>query len=202
MALSASLIVLFAGIRTSSLPVSVGWYAIGFGVLFSALAYAYARAQAKVAQDVRRQISQLISSVTLKRSRTPERVSIVVPFFNIASEVDTLVRRTADIANEVRSKHRVELIFVDDGSSDDTYARLKINMKALEDAEFTVSILQIPSRLGFEKAVQAAADQANGDIIVPVDPQMLRASEPPGVMQWLRGPHVGLEASEPIRRPS
>ena len=84
----------------------------------------------------------------------PIAVSIVIPVYNKFSYTDTCLRSlSADI-----SKLRVEIIVVDDCSSDETWENLsKIN---------GIRALKNPQNLGFIGACNAGAAAANGEFVV------------------------------------
>jgi glycosyltransferase involved in cell wall biosynthesis len=91
------------------------------------------------------------------------RLSIVVPVYNEAPNADALVselRATAD-----RLTQPTEIVLVDDGSSDDTWARLI--EAAGGDPRF--HLVRLMRNFGQTAALAAGIDQATGDIIVTMD---------------------------------
>lgn len=93
----------------------------------------------------------------------PERasLSIVVPVFNEEDNVELLY---AEIEDVLRG-YRWELIFVDDGSTDNTLARLERLMA--EDPR--VRILKLSKNFGQTAALQAGFDAARQPVIVTLD---------------------------------
>jgi len=97
------------------------------------------------------------------RVRTIERqprISIVIPVFNEEQNVEELVQRLADAVTE-----SAEFIFVDDGSTDGTYARLS----ALAESDPRLRVIRFRRNFGQTAALSAGIDHARGDIIVPMD---------------------------------
>jgi glycosyltransferase involved in cell wall biosynthesis len=91
------------------------------------------------------------------------RVSIVVPLRNEALNVELLYRELREFAAE--EQRIVEMIFVDDGSTDDTYERL-VRASA---GDPRVIVLRLRRNFGQTAALSAGFDLATGDVICPMD---------------------------------
>jgi glycosyltransferase involved in cell wall biosynthesis len=91
------------------------------------------------------------------------RVSIVVPLHNEAMNVEPLCRELREFADG--DKRIAEMIFVDDGSTDDTYSRLV--QACAGDPRATV--LRLRRNFGQTAALSAGFDIAAGDVICPMD---------------------------------
>ena len=87
-------------------------------------------------------------------------ISVVVPVYNEQDNVLELYERLARVLTEP-----VEFIFVDDGSSDATFARLQ--QIAAQDAR--VRVIRFRRNFGQTAALSAGIDHAKGEIIVPMD---------------------------------
>lgn len=90
-------------------------------------------------------------------------LSIVVPVYNEAPNADALVSELRETAD--RLTQTTEIVLVDDGSSDDTWARLI--EAAGGDARF--HLVRLMRNFGQTAALAAGIDQATGDIIVTMD---------------------------------
>jgi len=91
------------------------------------------------------------------------QISIVVPVYNEAPNADALVeelRATAD-----RLTVTSEIVLVDDGSQDDTFARL--TAAAGDDPRFV--LLRLMRNFGQTAALAAGIDHATGAVIVTMD---------------------------------
>jgi glycosyltransferase involved in cell wall biosynthesis len=95
---------------------------------------------------------------------TPPDLSVLVPVFN---EVENVVPLHAELTAVLGSQPwQYELIFVDDGSTDGTTARLA----EIQDADPEhVLIAFLRRNCGQTAALSAALDLARGDILVPID---------------------------------
>jgi glycosyltransferase involved in cell wall biosynthesis len=102
-------------------------------------------------------------------------VSVVVPAFNEADGLRQFHQRLAAALAEGESW---EVIYVDDGSSDDTLAV----MEALRGADSRVGVLGLSRNFGKEIAISAGLDHAAGDAVVVIDADL---QDPPEVIPEL-----------------
>jgi len=94
---------------------------------------------------------------------TPEALSVVVPVYNEEQSVGPLVDRTQEVLEALGRPY--ELIFVDDGSTDGTAARLReaaARVRALR-------VVRLRGNFGQTAALAAGFDQARGELIVTMD---------------------------------
>lgn len=90
-------------------------------------------------------------------------LSIVVPVFNEEQIIDDLVKRMSDAAKSITESY--EIIFVNDGSRDNTLARLKEACKA----DSRLHYIAFARNFGHQIAITAGMDYAKGDAIVTID---------------------------------
>jgi undecaprenyl-phosphate 4-deoxy-4-formamido-L-arabinose transferase len=98
-------------------------------------------------------------------------VSVVVPIYNEATTVDELYRRTVAALEEAAVPF--ELIFVDDGSHDGTFARLE----RIHDADPRVRVVQFKRNFGQHPAMHAGLARARGEIVVTMDGDLQNSPE-------------------------
>jgi undecaprenyl-phosphate 4-deoxy-4-formamido-L-arabinose transferase len=98
-------------------------------------------------------------------------VSLVVPIYNEEASVDELYRRTIDTLEA--DGVSFELIFVDDGSSDGTFATLE----RLHDADPRVRVVRFKRNFGQHPAMHAGLVRARGEILVTMDGDLQNAPE-------------------------
>ncbi len=90
-------------------------------------------------------------------------LSIVVPFYNEGKSVDELYARLTKVLAGLARTY--ELVFVDDGSRDDTYVRLK----ALTQKDPKVTVVRLRRNFGQTAGLAAGFDHAEGEIIIAMD---------------------------------
>src|SRR5918998_5454386 len=90
-------------------------------------------------------------------------LSVVVPIYNEAATVAELYRRTAAALDE--GPRSYELVFVDDGSTDGTFAELE----RLHSADPRVRAVRFKRNFGQHPAMHAGLSRARGDIVVTMD---------------------------------
>jgi len=89
--------------------------------------------------------------------------SIVVPLYNEGPAVDELYNRLSKTMKE--TSLRYELVFVDDGSSDDTLSIIK----EIAEKDKKVAAVELRRNFGQTPALAAGFDVARGQIIVSLD---------------------------------
>ncbi len=98
-------------------------------------------------------------------------VSVVVPIYDEEGSVDELYRRTVDTLEAAGLEF--ELIFVDDGSRDGTFARLE----HLHDADQRVRVVRFKRNFGQHPAMHAGLARGRADILVTMDGDLQNAPE-------------------------
>lgn len=99
----------------------------------------------------------------LKFERSKCQISVVIPVFNDAEVLDLLYARL----KPVLQKHCIfhEIIFVDDGSSDDSFITLA-NLQISDDA---IKVIKLTENFGQANAIAAGLDEAKGSILFVMD---------------------------------
>jgi dolichol-phosphate mannosyltransferase len=100
------------------------------------------------------------------------QVSIAIPVFNEELLVDELLRRTLAVLDALPGGPH-ELVIVDDGSHDGTFALLE--RAAAGDGR--IALLQLSRNFGHQTALTAALDHVGGDVIVMMDGDLQDAPE-------------------------
>jgi len=91
------------------------------------------------------------------------RLSLVVPFYNEAGNVEALYHETRAVADGLGQDY--ECVFVNDGSTDRTGALLD----EIARADERVRVVHLPSNQGEAAALSAGFQQARGRVIVTLD---------------------------------
>ncbi len=98
----------------------------------------------------------------MEKQKTRE-LSIVVPVFNEAKNLDDLFAEIMDSCNTLGKSF--EVIFIDDGSRDDSYAVLK----KIQAQDRNVRLIRLRKNFGQTAAISAGFDHADGEIIITLD---------------------------------
>ncbi|MDT0651340.1 glycosyltransferase family 2 protein [Autumnicola edwardsiae] len=113
-------------------------------------------------------------------------ISIVVPLYNEESNVELIYSRL--ISSSSSWKESFELIFVDDGSYDNTLLLLK----ALAESDKRIKIIKFSRNFGHQPAITAGLKMVRGDAAVIIDGDL---QDPPEqiyrlIEKWKEGYHV------------
>src|SRR5216117_2419812 len=119
-------------------------------------------------------------------------VSIVVTVFNEAGSVEELYRRT--LAALEPGPRTFELIFVDDGSTDGTFAALE----RLHDADPRVRAVRFKRNFGQHPAMHAGLSRARGDVVVTMDGDL--QNEPEDIPRLVEAVEAGNDVASGRRR--
>jgi undecaprenyl-phosphate 4-deoxy-4-formamido-L-arabinose transferase len=114
-------------------------------------------------------ISPLFSAGT--NAKVSETVSVVIPVYNEASNLATLWARLEPVLNELGRES--EVVFVDDGSSDDSLRALR--EIATRDAR--VRVVELARNFGQHSAILAGFRNCRGDIVVTLDADLQNPPE-------------------------
>jgi len=96
-------------------------------------------------------------------NKNAPQISIVIPFYNEQENIEELHQNLTNILERLKVSY--EIIFVDDGSIDNTY---QILLK-LYQKDKKVQIIKLRRNFGQTAALQAGFDFAQGNIIISMD---------------------------------
>lgn len=116
-------------------------------------------------------------------------VSLVVPFYNEGVAVDVFFEAVGSTLADIPGI-AFEIICIDDGSKDDTLARL---LKAAQ-TDSRIKVIELSRNFGKEAALTAGLDAAAGDAVIPMDADL---QDPPELIiqmidKWRQGADVVL----------
>lgn len=116
--------------------------------------------------------------------KKPNKISVIIPVCNEQDNIIVLYDALLNILKEMN----YELIFVDDGSTDDTLSAIK---KLSEDNQH-VRFISFTRNFGHQNALKAGYDYANGDCVISLDGDM---QHPPDMLTemislWEKGYEV------------
>lgn len=112
------------------------------------------------------------------------KISIVVPAYNESSNVEALYAAIAEQFNDIQG-FAWELIFVDDGSIDDTLPKI-INMA---ERYKNVFYIEFSRNFGHQAALKAGMELATGDAVITMDADMQHPPRfiPRLIEKWVEG---------------
>jgi undecaprenyl-phosphate 4-deoxy-4-formamido-L-arabinose transferase len=119
-------------------------------------------------------------------------VSIVVPVYNEGATLDELYRRS--VAAVEPTGRLFELIFIDDGSTDDTWSRLE----QLHRKDGRVHAVRFKRNFGQHPAMHAGFSRARGDIVVTMDADL--QNEPEDIPKLVEAVEAGTDVASGRRR--
>ncbi len=90
-------------------------------------------------------------------------LSVVIPAYNEEESVGPLYKELHEVLSALGKTY--EIIFVDDGSTDATFERLR----ALHERDSAVRIVKFRSNFGQSAAMKAGFDHAGGEVVVTMD---------------------------------
>jgi glycosyltransferase involved in cell wall biosynthesis len=97
------------------------------------------------------------------RSETPIHYSIVVPFYNEQENIPTLYMKITEVMDSIGEPY--EMVFVDDGSKDNTYKVLS----EIYEHDRRVNVVRLRRNFGQTPALKAGFDFARGEIVISMD---------------------------------
>jgi glycosyltransferase involved in cell wall biosynthesis len=103
------------------------------------------------------------------------RLSVVVPVYNNVDSVGILLNEVETLLQDMEICKQSEIVFVDDGSTDGSLARL---IQLVDNSKITVKVIKLAKNFGQVSALYAGYKEASGDCIVTIsadlqDPTLL-----------------------------
>ncbi len=116
-------------------------------------------------------------------------LSLVVPFYNEGDALHAFFARVIPILEAIESM-QFEIVCVNDGSADDTLAKLI----AVSHDDARIRVIDLTRNFGKEAALTAGLNEAMGDAVIPIDADLQDPPEliPTLIAHWHRGAEVVL----------
>jgi len=110
-------------------------------------------------------------------------ISVMLPCFNEENNIKEIHERLSGIMKNIEAKY--ELIFIDDGSTDNTLVKLTELCKA----DKRIKVLEFSRNFGHQSAICAGLDYAKGDAVIMMDADLQHPPEliPPLIEKWREG---------------
>ena len=124
-------------------------------------------------------------------------LSIVIPCFNEADNVTKLRDEFIPVARELAKSRSVEVVFVDDGSSDGTLQALHNTFDALDVAQVEIRYEKHAKNRGLGAAIRTGLESSIGDVVLTTDSDgTYKYTEIPALLACLT-PGVDLVTASP-----
>lgn len=108
----------------------------------------------------------MISAIKLEGSiRSRDLLSIVVPIFNEEESISETAKRLLTLRDELLHEIDVEIVFVDDGSKDNSLTYLR----SIAEKNISVKVVSFSRNFGHQIAITAGIDLAAGDFVAVID---------------------------------
>lgn len=110
-------------------------------------------------------------------------ISVVIPYLNEEENLPVMYERLVNVFENLNQ--RVEMIFVDDGSSDGSTSWLR----GLTERDSRVRLLELSRNFGHQIAITAGMDHAKGDAVIIIDADLQDPPEaiPDLIAKWREG---------------
>lgn len=100
-------------------------------------------------------------------------ISLVIPCHNESINIKPLLERVITVMQSLESRFDYEVIFVNDGSKDDTIQKL-FEYASNDD---NIKIIDFSRNFGKEAALTAGLDFSSGDVVIPMDADLQHPPE-------------------------
>lgn len=115
-------------------------------------------------------------------------VSITIPVLNESENIDSLYGRLTALAERMQDRCRLEFVFSDNHSNDDTWEKLS-NLGASDER---VRAVRFAKNVGFQRSILANYLHTRGDAVLQIDADL---QDPPELLEeffehWQQGFHV------------
>jgi polyisoprenyl-phosphate glycosyltransferase len=124
-------------------------------------------------------------------SDQPVTYSIVIPIFNEAKTLSELWRQLKAVIDELNDT--CEVIFIDDGSNDDSYNQLLL----LHQAHAEVRLIRLSRNFGHQPALTAGIEKATGKAVILMDGDL--QDSPQAIAQFIAKWQQGYDVVYAIR---
>ena len=101
------------------------------------------------------------------------KLSIVVPCYNEENVIETFYNKLMEITEKISDNYDYEVIFVDDGSKDETFSK----MKNLREKNDKIKIISFSRNFGKEAGINAGLSNSTGELTVVMDADLQHPPE-------------------------
>lgn len=116
-----------------------------------------------------------------------KKISIVVPCYNEEKNINNFYEEMIKTLEKVKENYSYEIIFVNDGSDDQT----EIEVKKVRKTDKNVILISFSRNFGKEAAIYAGLNNATGDLVALIDADL---QHPPiTILEMIKGINEGYD---------
>ena len=116
-----------------------------------------------------------------------KKISIVVPCYNEEKNINSFYEEMIKTLKEVKENYSYEIIFVNDGSNDQT----EVEVKKIRKTDKNVILISFSRNFGKEAAIYAGLNNATGDLVALIDADL---QHPPiTILEMIKGINEGYD---------
>ncbi|MBP7999446.1 MAG: glycosyltransferase family 2 protein [Chloroflexi bacterium] len=124
-------------------------------------------------------------------------LSIIIPCFNEEDNITQLQNKLMPVVRDLAQTRTIEIVFVDDGSADNTWVLMNETFAALKENNVTIRFEKHPRNLGLGAAIRTGFAAATGDIIVTTDSDgTYKFTEIPAMLAYMT-PDIDIVTASP-----
>ena len=116
-----------------------------------------------------------------------KKISIVVPCYNEEKNINNFYEEMIKTLEKVKENYSYEIIFVNDGSNDQT----EIEVKKVRKTDKNVILISFSRNFGKEAAIYAGLNNATGDLVALVDADLQHP--PVTILEMIKGINDGYD---------
>ena len=116
-----------------------------------------------------------------------EKISIVVPCYNEESNINSFYEEMIKTLEQVKENYSYEIIFVNDGSNDNT----ELEVKKIRKTDQNVILISFSRNFGKEAAIYAGLNNATGNLVALIDADLQHP--PVTILEMLKGINDGYD---------
>lgn len=116
-----------------------------------------------------------------------KKISIVVPCYNEEKNINNFYEEMIKTLEKVKENYNYEIIFVNDGSNDQT----EIEVKKVRKTDKNVILISFSRNFGKEAAIYAGLNNATGDLVALIDADLQHP--PVTILEMIKGINEGYD---------
>lgn len=123
----------------------------------------------------------------MKERKNNKMISIIVPCFNEEEGIEKFYIETKKVIDQINNKYDYELLFIDDGSKDETLNKVK----KIRQNDENIRIISFSRNFGKEAAMYAGLENFIGDYVVIMDADL--QNDPRIILDMINGIKEGYD---------